>query len=319
MREIQQLIEQQGLLLVFLNVFLEQLGLPLPAFPLLIVVGAMSMQGLISLPAALALAIIACVLADSLWNLAGRRYGSNLLRTICKLSLSQDSCISSGLGIYASTGPKALLVSRFLPGAGALFTAMAGMHRTSWLRFWAFTGTGALIWASVGLAIGLVFHDAVGSILAELNQYGPIGFAILLAALALFLAYKYLKRQLLVRRTRDVPRITAEELNALSQQGLTPVIIDVRSKLPTLEQGIPGALRVSLSDPIDALVKELSQAPNGVVIYCTCPKEVSAALLAKKLHDHGISGSMALLGGLDAWQQYRLGEQEPSLNAEACS
>lgn len=314
MRELQQLLEQQGLLLVFLNVLLEQLGLPIPAFPLLILVGALAMQGLISLPEALALAVLACVIADSVWNLAGRRHGSKLLRTICKLSLSQDTCIRSGLNVYASTGPKALLVSRFLPGAGALFTAMAGMHRTSWLVFWAYTGMGALIWAGTGLFIGLVFSDTVGDVLAWLSQYGSIGFAVVLGALALFIGFKFVKRRLLVRRTAKVPRITVKELAERHHSGQSPLVLDVRSITPTMEEGIPGALAVSLEAPIEELLGQLEHPGQDVVIYCACPKELSAAILAEKLQAHGVEHCWALQGGLEAWQAYSaIEEPEPQL------
>ncbi|MFO6085450.1 hypothetical protein ACLBTQ_11525, partial [Pseudomonas aeruginosa] len=96
MRELQPLLENHGLLLLFLNVLCEQAGLPIPAYPALIVAGALAMQGVgAPLGVVLLVVVLACLLADVAWYLAGRRYGGFLLRSICKVSLSQDSCSTS--------------------------------------------------------------------------------------------------------------------------------------------------------------------------------------------------------------------------------
>ena len=86
-------LAQFGLLAVFLHVGAQQLGLPVPAYPVLILTGALSVDGHYS-PAVLMLtAVTACLLADTLWYLAGQRYGAQVLRTLCRISLSPDSCV----------------------------------------------------------------------------------------------------------------------------------------------------------------------------------------------------------------------------------
>ncbi|MEE7594091.1 hypothetical protein V3R04_26715, partial [Escherichia coli] len=58
------------------------------------VAGALAMQGVgAPLGVVLLVVVLACLLADVAWYLAGRRYGGFLLRNICKFSLSQDRCI----------------------------------------------------------------------------------------------------------------------------------------------------------------------------------------------------------------------------------
>ena len=79
------LIEQlarYGLPLVFANVLLEQLGLPIPAIPTLVAAGALSAGGRLSAGLLLALAVLASLVADSLWYLLGRRYGYRILNTV---------------------------------------------------------------------------------------------------------------------------------------------------------------------------------------------------------------------------------------------
>ena len=124
MQDIQLLLEQYGAWLVFGNVLIEQAGLPVPAYPMLIAAGALA--GTAGWLAPWIAATLACLLADSLWYLAGRRYGSRLLAWSASCR-SQDSCIRQTQRLYLRVGVRALLVCKFLPGAGALSTVMAGL------------------------------------------------------------------------------------------------------------------------------------------------------------------------------------------------
>ena len=82
-----------GYLLLFAWVLVEQVGIPLPATPVLLAAGALSAQGQISFPAALLVGVLASLTADSSWFLIGRRYGHHVLRILCKLSLEPTTCV----------------------------------------------------------------------------------------------------------------------------------------------------------------------------------------------------------------------------------
>lgn len=301
MNELQQLNETHGLLLVFVNVLLEQLGLPVPAYPTLIVTGALAMQSKPLLGAGVVFAIIACLIADSVWYWAGKRFGGTLLKSICKISLSQDTCVRQGLTVYERVGPRALLLSKFLPGAGALVTTVAGMSGTPFPTFLRYSMAGSFIWAGSAMLLGMLFSDAIMPILAWLTGYVPLALAVVVGALAAFIAWKYWKRRGLLRRTAQVPRITVPELLALRDTDDAPVVIDVRPSFHVAgEPGIPGALTISLEEPLAPWLSQLGDV--DMVIYCACPNELSAALLAEKLRAHGLTKGKALIGGLDAWQ-----------------
>ena len=285
MRELQPLLENHGLLLLFLNVLCEQAGLPIPAYPALIVAGALAMQGVgAPLGVVLLVVVLACLLADVAWYLAGRRYGGFLLRSICKVSLSQDSCIRQSQNMYLRVGPRALLMSKFLPGASALSTTLAGMTRTHLRRFLAYDAAGSALWAGSALLLGVIFSDAVDHLLALLSDYAAIGALLIAGAFAAFIAWKLWQRQRLLSRSRRIPRISVEELENLREQGQFP-------------GAIPVELNVSLKD----LPGDLRDA--SIVIYCACPHELSAAMLAQRLNASGFTRTWALAGGLDAWRK----------------
>ncbi|WP_285424359.1 VTT domain-containing protein [Pseudomonas sp. efr-133-TYG-103a] len=314
MNELQQLNESHGLLLVFVNVLLEQIGLPVPAYPTLIVTGALAMQSKPLLGAGVLVAMLACLIADALWYWAGKRYGSVLLKSICKISLSQDTCIRQGLNVYERVGPRAMLLSKFLPGAGALVTTVAGMNATPFALFMRYSLAGSFIWAGSALLLGMLFSDALIPLLDWLSGYLPIAIGAVLGLLGVFIAWKYWKRRRLQARTARVPRITVPQLLALRDSDQAPVIIDVRPRFHTaVVEGIPGAVSISLEEPLEPWLDQLDDV--DMVFYCACPNELSAALLAEKLHARGLTRGKALVGGLDAWREAQIAASDPSVKA----
>jgi rhodanese-related sulfurtransferase len=80
-------------------------------------------------------------------------------------------------------------------------------------------------------------------------------------------------------------------------------------------EGIPGAVSISLEEPIDPWVAQLSDV--DMVFYCACPNELSAALLAEKLRARGLTRGKALVGGLDAWRTAQAQQDAPAQAATA--
>src|SRR4051812_14325917 len=116
MEALRQLLAQHGLTLVFLNVLAAQIGLPIPALPMLIVAGALLAEGTMHvLPLALTV-IVASLLGDFPWYLAGRRYGYRILRTLCRISIEPDSCVKQTENIFSRWGAPSLLVAKYVPG-----------------------------------------------------------------------------------------------------------------------------------------------------------------------------------------------------------
>ncbi|MDX3906654.1 MAG: DedA family protein/thiosulfate sulfurtransferase GlpE [Pigmentiphaga sp.] len=301
MDDLQTLLVLYGAWLVFFNVLLEQAGLPIPAYPLLVVAGALAAQGELSWPLVLLGTTAACVLADSAWYLAGQRYGARLLSTVCRISLSPDSCIRQTQGRYSQVGPRLLLVAKFLPGAGALTTVMAGLTRAPYRVFAGYEIAGTLIWAGSAVLLGAVFHPLVADILQAIDEYGRMGLLFLGTLLGLYIAYRIFQRWRIVKYLRTVPRLSVDELIEWEQAGRKPVLLDVRPA--PAQDPLPGALPVDLHARIADL--ELGPPDTPIVVYCACPNEISAALLAMRLRTAGYADTWALLGGHDAWRAYR--------------
>lgn len=294
------LIAGYGLWFVFLAVLLDQGGLPLPAWPVLAIASAVAVDAGSPLWPIVVVATAAALFADTLWYLGGRRFGPLLIRLMCRLSLSPDSCVSASHGIYARWGTPSLLLSKFVPGFAAIGTTMAGHSRTPIGRFVLFDGLGALLWVGVAVALGSIFHHAIHELLETLESYGQLGILVVVAAIAVFIAWKAARRQWLLRQTR-MARISVAELHQRFAQGRPLVLLDVRShELRTTHGWIPGAVPIAQFDGIELGGLE------EVVVYCDCPNEVSAARVAHDLQRRGIPRVRPLTGGLEAWRAHGL-------------
>lgn len=293
------LLHTYGPWIVFANVLLEQAGLPVPAYPMLIVSGALAANHELSGPGCLAAALLACVTADLSWYTAGRRYGKRILALLCKVSLSPDYCVSRTEDIFSRWGVKSLLVAKFIPGFNTVAAPLSGALRVRRQVFLAFSVGGALLWAGTGLALGIAFHSSIDAIIGIMSAMGTAALTIVGILLAVFLLLKYRERRRFIQELR-IARISVEELRELMDGGKDPVVIDARSiTARRLEPPIPGAILFEHDAHADTFAS-LSRA-HPIVVYCSCPNEASAAAVARRLAARGFQQVRPLIGGLDAW------------------
>lgn len=289
-----------GLGFVFLNVLLQQLGLPVPVVPTLVVAGAVAASGRMSGYALYALAVAACVIADSTWYTAGRRYGGRVMSLLCRVSLSPDSCVSQTQGAFERWGARALVFAKFVPGLALIAPPLAGATRMQFGRFIIFSAIGAGLWVGAALLGGALLRPQIERLLPQALQIGGTAAGVLVLLLAAYVAYRWWERRRFLAAL-DMARITVEELRQQMDAGAAPVIVDVRSPTAqTLERHrIPGALHV----PVQDAARHLSELPRDreIILYCTCPNEASAAKVARLLMNAGFRRVRPLKGGLEAW------------------
>ena len=294
------LVAQYGLLIVGVNVLLNQIGLPVPAVPTLVVAGAIGAGGNLALGPIFGWSVAACVAADCGWFLIGERYGISVLKILCRISLEPDSCVSQTQTRFEQWGINSLVIAKFVPGLSIIAPPLAGALRIGWLRFIVLSTLGAILWAGGWLAAGVLFKSQIDALLGQLDRIGGIAGLIAAGLLAAYIAFKWWERMRFFETLR-MARIRVEDLYELIQSGAAPIIIDVRSVTArALEpRSIPGALHV----PLQEAGRHLQDLPRDrdIILYCSCPSEASAARVAKLLMNHGFAKVRPLHGGLDAW------------------
>jgi membrane protein DedA with SNARE-associated domain/rhodanese-related sulfurtransferase len=303
------MIERYGLVVVFFNVLLEQAGLPLPSYPVLMIattlavgatgVAGFSAGGMSALPAILLVGIAGALIADVAWFVAARRYGRRVLITLCRISLSPDSCVRQTESTYKKFGPLSLTFAKFVPGLTNVAVALAGLTKTPPAVFIICDLIGAVLFVGAAIVLGLFFRGAIADVLFVLDALGRLGLVVLAATLGLYLAAKWWQRQRFVRQLR-MDRITVDELRILIADGAKPVILDVRSNELRAREGlIPGSVPANMSE-LDPVLREYPR-DTEVVVYCSCPNEASAAIAARHLKRAGFTKIRPLLGGIEAW------------------
>jgi membrane protein DedA with SNARE-associated domain/rhodanese-related sulfurtransferase len=294
-------VGQYGLIIVFINVLVEQIGLPVPAVPTLVIAGALAADGLLPPAPLFFCSLVACLMADCGWYFVGQSYGIRVLKLLCRISLEPDSCVSQTQTRFERWGINSLVISKFVPGLAIIAPPLAGAMRIGWGRFIALSAAGSALWVGTAMAVGVLFRAQIAVLLQHLAEIGSVAALLVGSVLGVYIGFKWWERLRFFKSLR-MARIDVAELYELMQAGAEPIIVDVRSATArALEpRWIPGALHV----PIEEIAKHIKDLPRDrdIVLYCACPSEASAARVARVLMNHGFKKVRPLHGGLDAWR-----------------
>lgn len=302
MAKILEFLVQHGPTVLFAAVFVEQMGAPLPASPWLLAAGALAATGDMNWFSSLIAAGCGAILADSIWFYLGRRGGNRVLNFLCRISLEPDSCVRRTQDLYSRFGMKGMIVAKFIPGLNTVAAPLAGSSGARASRFFLFDAFGALLYTGSFILVGAVFKRQLDQVIAAFASLGGSAVAVVAGLLALYLGYKFYQRQRLLKELRTA-RITADELHQKLEAGETPIILDLRSNAEV--QRDPELIRGARHMTMDELKAWLHEIPRDrdVVLYCSCPNEVTSARMALLLQRNGIERVRPLLGGLDAWRE----------------
>jgi membrane protein DedA with SNARE-associated domain len=277
----------------------EQAGLPVPAGAVLVAAGALAQAGDLRPDAVLLTALLACLIADNAWFLAGRRRGRIVLAGICRISLSPDTCVRKADDLIARYGAPLLLVIKFIPGVSAVSIPTMGAMGVPWRKFAFYDVCGCLLWSSAYLGIGMIFSSQVQLALDWISRVGGGSLFVIGALFAVYLAGKYAQRRRL-RHLYRLVRIAPGEVAELLAAPHELLILDARSSLARADdpRTLPVSMAFGIEDGFDLLPEDARL--KVLVTFCTCPNEASAALLAERLLKAGYERVRVLTGGEDA-------------------
>ena len=256
---------RHGYVVLFGWVLIEQLGLPIPAAPLLIAAGALARAGKMNLTFAVALAFIAVILADLFWYSLGRYRGGRILKLLCRISLEPDSCVRRTENLFIRHGVRSLLVAKFIPGLNTAAPSLAGVFRMPVRRFLIFDSLGGFLWVVTVTSLGLILGDQLERISL---RWGGWLVAVLAGGLTAYVLWKFIQRRRFLRRLR-IARITPNELMDKLTAKENISIVDLRQPMDieAFPQMIPGALRIAMEE-IEERHGEIPR-DRDVVLYCS--------------------------------------------------
>ena len=261
-------LAQNAYIVIFMTVFAEQVGLPLPAGPVLVSAGALAAAGRISLVRALMVSLVASLLGDLLWYMLGRRYGKRVLAFLCRISIEPDHCVRSTQDGFARHGPWLLVLAKFVPGLSTVAPPLAGVVRIAIPRFLLLDSAGILTLSLILMGAGYWMGGPLGRLARWFAGAGSWIILLLVAPFLAYLGWKYLRRRRALSDLR-LPRVSPDDLKAKLDAGEPVVIVDLRHDLDQVDNPptLPGALRM----PPEDLEARFSEIPRDreVVLFCT--------------------------------------------------
>jgi membrane protein DedA with SNARE-associated domain len=293
-------LAEHGYGILFAAVFLEAIGLPVPAALALLLAGGASARGSLHTGLALGSALSAMFLGDTLMFLMGRYTGWWLLALLCRLSLNSESCILRSAESFYRRGRVLLIFAKFVPGINAMAPPLAGSMNMRLGQFLGLDFIGTSLYIGTYFSVGFLFSGALGAITKNYMAFGRGLTWLLIAAVAGYVGSQiWLWRK--ARALRTVPFVTpVEAARALSAEGA--LVYDVRSHgyYDRKATRVQGAKRL---EPNGINQVELEIPPGTpVYLYCTCLRDATSTRVAHHLLERGLRVAV-IQGGLRAWKK----------------
>lgn len=268
MAEMLQFVIAHGYVLLFFWVLAEQAGLPIPASPLLLAVGALAGQHQINFILAVILAATGSLVADTFWYCVGKSKGAVVLGWLCKIAIEPDSCVRRTSSTFTRLGYRTLLVCKFIPGLNTAAPALAATAGIGLPQFLLFDWLGALLWASTFAGLGMVFSKQLDRVADDVARFGSWSLLFVIGSIVGYIGFKFYQRQRFLKQVAGV-RIAPEELKSKMESGSPVTIIDLRHPLDLLPdpRTLPGALHIS-PEELQHRHSEITR-DGEVVLFCT--------------------------------------------------
>lgn len=189
------LFVQYGYLLVFVAVFLDNAGLPLPGELALLTFGFLARTGHLNIGWGVVAAWVGALAGDTLSYWLGRVGGLSLLRTYCRVTLGSGECVNKAVAYYQRFGRIAIVLGRFVMGVRAFLMPLAGSARVPYSQFVLFDAIGALLWSTVFIVGGYVLGNQVEDVSQRFHGLEIVVGSMLLAAFAVYVGLKLWRRR----------------------------------------------------------------------------------------------------------------------------
>jgi membrane protein DedA with SNARE-associated domain/rhodanese-related sulfurtransferase len=292
-----EFIARYGLVAVLLVSFLENIGLPIPALPVLLLAGAYASTRHADLSAILLAAIVGALSADVAWYFIGRWRGKGILSRLCRISFNPDACLERSVDGFHRRKAATILFAKFLPGVNTIMPPLAGVSGMRLSAFLLLDTAGAFLWAASCIGLGFAFGEEIAE--TARGVQGMMGW-IFLGGLAATVAWRIGYRFWLVKRYGG-NRIEPDEVYQRIREGQEVYLLDLRrdDDYDASDRMISGAFRLRPA----SFHRHAMDLPRNrdLVLYCTCPGDATSASLARTLIKRGYDRVSVLHGGFDEW------------------
>ncbi|MBN9387373.1 MAG: DedA family protein [Chloroflexi bacterium] len=181
--------------LIFLALFIESLGLPIPGLTVALVGAALAGQAKLEIWLVIGLTVLGGVLGGLGGYWLGRTGGRRFLERWGKYILITSERLEMGERYFHRYGTKILLVGRYLPvlcfGSGLL----SGLTRLPYRRFFLYNIISIGLWTATHLTLAYIFGRNLDALMEIVNNVG-LGMALFVGLLiGMFIFFKLKQRK----------------------------------------------------------------------------------------------------------------------------
>ncbi|MDP9087227.1 MAG: VTT domain-containing protein [Pseudomonadota bacterium] len=293
-------LAQHGYALLAAIVFLEAIGIPVPAALALLIAGGAAARGVLQPQYVFGIALLAMLAGDTLMFLLGRYTGWWLLGILCRISLNPEACILRSADSFYRRGRKLLVIAKFIPGINTMAPPLAGSMNMRFFTFLRLDLAGAVLYLGSYFIVGYIFSGALDVVT---RGYDSAGRVVGWVVLALVVGYLLFRAVLWAKGHASSVVPLAGPVEAARQMASGAAVYDVRS------HGYfdPKATRIQGSRRLDpnALRRSKDLPASGTVfVYCTCARQATSTRVARELQKMLLDKSVRVTvieGGLRAW------------------
>ena len=191
----ESLVQDYGLVLLFVLIAIESAGVPLPGETALITAGVLAARGDMDIVEVIVVAAAAAIIGDNIGYWLGRLGGRRLLERWEPLERHAGRVLPWSERFFERHGAKTIFLGRFFAVLRVTAAWLAGISRMHWWRFFFWNAAGGVCWA---VLVGLVSYF-VGRAAAEaINRYGLIaGLAIVALLVVGALVFRFIRRRVI--------------------------------------------------------------------------------------------------------------------------
>jgi len=293
---------------VLLAVFANQLCLPIPSVIFLMAAGALSARGEMRTSIIVCLGILGCIAADWIWFWLGRRWGSQAVKVLCRLSPDPRECARNAREKFHRYGLFVLCVAKFFPGLDGLTPPLAGAEGVSIPRFVALDLLGGFLWSAFYAGMGYLLSNQVDIAIVWVKQFGAAVGTVIAVPVVFYAGWRGLALVQMIRRLR-LRHISPQMLQRKLKSNGKVAVLDLLEFEEESDTNIPGAIPGSFRvDPARLRNSPHIVVPGNVdiVLYSSSGGDAVSARAAMALKRIGVNNVWVLEGGLKAWRELGL-------------
>jgi membrane protein DedA with SNARE-associated domain len=168
---------------VFLGVFLENAGLPVPGETTVLAGAVLAHEGRLSLTGVVLTAIGGAILGDNTGFFIGRRAGRGLLERFGRRIGVTRERLQGFDRFFDRHGGRTIFIARFVTGLRVVGALLAGASGLRWPTFLFYNAAGAVVWASAVAIAGYTLAESWDVLERWIGRSGLVA----LAAIAILL------------------------------------------------------------------------------------------------------------------------------------